>query len=127
MMAADEKTISELPTEPPSPKEFWALYTHAVDWQIILHNYLMDLSPDHGKSMMDPAVAVMGFDPASGSVIYYLSREHFPVDKIAALIGQPVEKLAGVEELHLRELKGPDGKPAQTAWERPNVDYWGRA
>lgn len=127
MMAEDEKHKAELPVVPPSPKDFWVLYAHAVDWQIILHNFLVAADPKHGVGDMDPKIAFMGFDPAVGSVIYYLSREHFPAETVAHLLGQSAEKIAGVEVFHLREFKDADGKPAQASWQTPNVDYWGRA
>lgn len=114
-------------SHPPSPKDFWILYAHSLDWQIIMHRFVMANDPNHGKKPLDPKVAFVGFDGPSATPVYYLSREYFPVEKIAALIGKEPTSLEGIEFLHLREFKDADGKPAQDKWQKPNVDYWGMA
>lgn len=127
----EENKQSELPTSPPSPKEFWAIYPHTQDWQILLVRLVQSLDPTHGEKPLDPKIAVMGWhtNPNQPQIpIYYLSREFFPVEKIAAFLGKQPEALAGVEEIHLREFKGADGKAVDLSrWEKPSVDYWGFA
>lgn len=113
--------------KPPQAKDFWIIYAHATDWQIVISQFLLDRDPSHGKVPMDPKIAFVGLMAGVGVPIYYLAREHFPVETISRLLGVAPERLNGIEELHLREVKGADGKPAQAAWPKPSVDYWGRA
>ena len=112
---------------PPDPKEYWVLYAHTTDWAVLLQRLVLTMDPTKGAKPLDPKIAVIGMKQGEYIPIYYLSREFFPIEKIAALIGKPVEALSGIETLHLREFKGEDGKPAQAGWQAPSVDYWGMA
>jgi hypothetical protein len=109
----------------PSPKDYWALHAHSVDWQILLQRLVRTKDPSKGEKPLDAKIAVIGMMQGHVEPIYYLSREYFTVQEIATLIGKPPESLAGIETLHLREFKDAEGKPAQAAWEKPSVDYWG--
>lgn len=127
MMPNEDAPISELPLTAPDPKDFWVLYAHTLDWQIILHRFVAAVDPGKGLKPLDPKIGVIGYltgtkDPTP---IWYLSREFFPVEKIAQLVGKAPADLANIETLHLREFKDPDGKPIQKTWQTPTVDYWG--
>lgn len=104
---------------PPTGKDFWIIHAHTLDWQILMHKFVMEFDPNHGKKPLDPKVAFIGYSPKEMTPVYYLSREHFPVERIARLIGKEVSALDNIETLHLREIKGQDN------WQKPNVDYWG--
>jgi hypothetical protein len=104
---------------PPSGKDFWIVHAHSLDWQILMHKFVLEFDPNHGKTPLDPKVAFIGYSTADMTPVYYLSREFFPIERIAKLIGKTVESLAGIETLHLRDIKG------QEDWPKPNVDYWG--
>lgn len=121
---------SELPTSAPDPKDFWAIHTHTLDWQILVTRLVQDASPDKGAKPLDPKIAMIGYRMTPNSPqtpIYYLSREFFPVEKIAAFLGKQPVDLAGIEEIHLREFK-QDGKVVDLSkWQTPSVEYWGFA
>lgn len=127
MMPADDMPEKIEVITPPSPKDYWIIFAHSLDWQILLHHYVLTQDPSHGKTPLDPKIAFIGFDGREATPVYYLSREHFPVESIARFVGKAPAALAGIETLHLREIKGEDGQPAQKDWQTPSVDYWGMA
>lgn len=127
-MMPSEESYQELPTGAPDLTQYWALYAHTVDWQVLLHRMVSVVDPDKGLKPLDPKIGMIGFRTADPTTpIWYLSREFFPVEKIAAFVGKKPEDLDGVESLHLREFKDADGKPATKEWQTPSVDYWGQA
>jgi hypothetical protein len=127
MMPVDDKPEKIEFFSPPSPKDYWIIFAHSLDWQIMLHRLVITLDPSHGKDPLDPKIAFIGFDGKEATPVYYLSREYFPVETIARFIGKPTAALAGIETMHLREIKGEDGEPAQKGWQTSTVDYWGMA
>lgn len=126
-MPKEEIPITELPHTAPDPKEYWAIYAHTLDWQVLLHRFVSDVDPSRGTKPLDPKIGVIGYEVNSPNPvpIWYLSREFFPVEKIAKLIGKDPSALAGIETLHLKEFKDADGQPATKDWQAPTVDYWG--
>lgn len=129
MMPDEQQT--ELPTQHPDPKDFWALYAHTLDWQILIVKMVQKATNNDGTTPLDPKIAVVGYrmQPNQPQVpIYYLSREFFPVEKIAAFLGKQPSQLDGIEEIHLRDFKDGEGKVIDlTKWEKPSVEYWGFA
>jgi hypothetical protein len=103
----------------PDPKQFWIVHAHSLDWQILMHRFVLEFDPNHGKEPLDPKVAFIGYNTQDMTPVYYLSREFFPIERIARLIGKEAASLDGIETLHLRDIKG------QEEWPKPNVDYWG--
>jgi len=129
-MPTEDDAVQELPQTTPDPKLYWAIHAHTLDWQILLHRLVSKVDPNRGLKALDPKIGVIGYNVKQQPMIpiWYLSREFFPVEKIAAFVGKRPEDLAGVETLHLREFKDAEGKPVTYAdWEKPNVDYWGMA
>lgn len=125
----EEAPVSELPTSAPDPKEYWHLYPHTLDWQILVTRLVQSKSPIIDK--VDPKVAVIGWRmnvTEKQIPIYYLSRQSFTVEEMAKFLGKRPEDLDGIEAIHLRDFKGEDGKTVDlTKWEKPSVDYWGFA